>query len=65
MLGIERREQMKFRMRLNDAFTGKQVKQKTFKAEDWDEADKIAHRIWREFEEDTGRAVSMGLSVVK
>ena len=56
---------MKFRMRLNDAFTGKQVKQKTFKAEDWDEADKIAHRIWREFEEETGRAVSMGLSVVK
>ena len=45
--------------------TGKQLKQKTFNAEDWDEADIVAHQLWQEVEKKTGLPATMSLSVIK
>ena len=55
---------MKFRVRLYDAYTNKQVKQKTFKADSWDEADVIAHKLWQESFDKLG-LTDMSLSVLK
>ena len=61
----ERKKRMaKFRMILLDAYTRKQVKQKTFKAKDWDSAETIAHRMWREFDSSRDTITDMSLGMV-
>ena len=57
----------KFRMRLIDPWTKKQVKQKTFMAKDWDEAEEKAHKMWYEHDdiEAHGYTTDMSLSIIK
>ena len=59
---------MKFRVKVFEdkwngkrVTTGKQIRQKTFEAESWEEAEVIAHKIWTEVEEQNANAGHMNL----
>ena len=54
----------KFRMKLFN-FAGKQVKQKTFKADGWDSAEEKARKIQQEYEELYLCYTDMSLSVIR
>lgn len=62
---------MKFKVQIftdkwngNRVTAGKQMKQKTFTADDWDEAEVIAHKVWADVEAQTGNAGDMRLTRV-
>ncbi len=66
---MKKEGKMKFVIRFNEEkwhgnrlTTGRQVRQKTIYAEDWDEADLIAHKIWAE---EVGPEYSMSLTAVR
>ena len=50
---------MWFRVRLIDHVTRKQIKQKTFWCESWDEAEIIAHEFWDEIDSLADMALSV------
>ena len=50
---------MKFRVRLIDHATKKQIKQKTFWCDSWDEAEIIAHEFWDEIDSLADMALSV------
>ena len=60
---------MKFRVKIFEnkwngrrVTAGKQIKQKTFEAESWEEAEEIANKVWTEIEELRGCAGDMQLT---
>jgi hypothetical protein len=62
---------MKFKVQIftdkwngNRVTTSKQIKQKTFTADGWDEAEVVAHRLWLDVETKTGNAGDMRLTRV-